>query len=106
MARRETVTVTDDFDGTEGAHTVRFGLDDKTYEVDLSSDNEAEFREFVEQYIAVGRRTTRSGQRYTVDTDTVDTRAVRAWANSRGINIPARGRVGRDVIEQFRAAGH
>lgn len=56
VARREAVTVTDDFDGSDNARTVRFGLDGDTYEVDLSATNEEELRGFLNHYIQVGRR--------------------------------------------------
>ena len=45
MARFEEVTVSlvDDFDGTEAAETIRFSLDGKNYEIDLSKANANEF---------------------------------------------------------------
>ena len=45
MAKRTLVIAIDDLDGTDGAETVRFGLDGRTYEVDLSDKNQVEFRE-------------------------------------------------------------
>ena len=36
----------------------------------------------------------------------VDTKAVRAWAASNGIELSSRGRVPADVIEKYRAAGN
>jgi hypothetical protein len=35
-----------------------------------------------------------------------DPAAVRAWANGRGIEANARGRIKAEVVEQFRAAGN
>ncbi len=107
MARRENIITTDDFDGTEGATTVRFGLDGTSYDVDLSLANEAELREFLAHYVSAGRRVTATtGRRYThVDVD-VDTRAVRAWAAGNGIEVSPRGRISSEVIAQYRAAGH
>lgn len=107
MARIENIVTTDDLDGTEGASRVVFGLDDERYEVDLSPENEQELRRFLGRYVSAGRRLSRSGRAYTrVDDAAVDTRAVRAWASSRGIDVPARGRISADVIAQFRAAGN
>ena len=39
MARRTVVMLTDDLDGSEATETVRFGLDGRDYEVDLSKKN-------------------------------------------------------------------
>lgn len=38
------------------------------------------------------------------DEPKVDTKAVRAWAADKGIEVPARGKLPTDVIEQYRAA--
>ena len=37
--------------------------------------------------------------------DTLDTRKVREWAKTEGIDIKERGRVPADVIEKYKAAG-
>ena len=39
MARRTVVMLTDDLDGSDATETVRFGLDGRDYEVDLSKKN-------------------------------------------------------------------
>ena len=36
----------------------------------------------------------------------IDTKAVREWAESNGIELSSRGRVPADVIEKYRAAGN
>ena len=105
VARREVVTVTDDFDGSDNAATVRFGLDGDTYEVDLSATNEDELRAFLSHYIQVGRRLSASGRPYTTSTG-IDPRAVRAWAAASGVTVSPRGRISAEVIDQFHAAGH
>lgn len=98
------MTVTDDFDGSTDAGTVRFGLDGDTYEVDLSPVNEEELGGFLSHYIQVGRRLSTSGRPYT--TATADSRAVRAWAAASGITVSPRGRISAEVLDQFHAAGH
>jgi len=100
------VTVTDDFDGSDNAGTVRFGLECDTYEVDLSATNEEELRGFLSHYIQVGRRLSTSGRPYTATSAGVDPRAVRAWADASGVTVSPRGRLSAEVIEQFHAAGH
>jgi len=106
VARRENIITTDDFDGTEGATTVRFGLDGTSYDVDLSPANEAELREFLAHYVSAGRRVTTTGRRYTHVSADVDTRAVRAWAAGNGVEVSPRGRISSEVIAQYRTAGH
>jgi len=66
------VTVTDEFDGSANAGTVRFGLDGDTYEVDLSATNEDELRGFLSHYIQVGRRLSISGRPYTTTNAGID----------------------------------
>lgn len=56
MAHKRVVVTVDDFDGETPAESVRFGLDGKVYEVDLSPENMATFRETLAAYIEVGRR--------------------------------------------------
>ncbi len=100
------MTVTDDFDGSNNAGTVRFGLDGDLYEVDLSVTNEEELRGFLSHYIQVGRRISTSGRPYTATNPGVDPRAVRAWADASGVQVSPRGRLSAEVIDQFHAAGH
>lgn len=100
------MTVTDDFDGSDNAATVRFGLDGDIYEVDLSAANEEELRGFLSHYIQVGRRLSTSGRPYTTTSPAADSRAVRAWADASGIKVSPRGRISAEVIDQFHSAGH
>lgn len=52
------ITLTDDLDGTEGAETVRFGLDGDLYEIDLGAVNHARLRQAVSLYIRHAREVT------------------------------------------------
>jgi hypothetical protein len=52
----------------------------------------------------VGRTGTVSPMRRTRKNDEVDPAAVRAWAESNGIEVNARGRLRGEVVEQYRAA--
>ncbi|WP_342365716.1 MULTISPECIES: Lsr2 family protein [Plantibacter] len=60
MAQRMITTLIDDLDGVELARgsgeTVRFGLDGRDYEIDLSDHNAAELREVLAPYVGAGRR--------------------------------------------------
>jgi len=55
MAKTVIVKLTDDIDGGDADETVRFALEDRTYEIDLSAANAAQFRDLLKPYIDKGR---------------------------------------------------
>lgn len=55
MARSVIVKLTDDIDGGDADETVVFGIDGRSYEIDLSEKNAAAFREALDQYITKAR---------------------------------------------------
>lgn len=60
MAQRTITTLVDDLDGTDlergSGETIRFGVDGRAYEIDLSDDNAAALREALQPYTEAGRR--------------------------------------------------
>ncbi|HTT86169.1 MAG TPA: Lsr2 family protein [Acidimicrobiales bacterium] len=116
VARIEEVSVSlvDDFDGTEAAETIRFALDGKSYEIDLSKSNANELRRTLRPYIdrarsarrATGaRRGTDSGRRGpSRRSEGYDRAEVRAWAKANRIKVAPRGRIANDVVERWRKA--
>jgi hypothetical protein len=112
MASRTIVELTDDLDGKPAAETVRFALDGREYEIDLTQKNAKAIRKDLEPWVGSarrisGRRSPSSANGTTTRVPTgVDTAAVRAWAASNGIEISNRGRLPKDVVEQYRAAGN
>ncbi|MEU0403145.1 Lsr2 family protein [Streptomyces sp. NPDC006197] len=112
MAQRVVVTLSDDIDGGEAAETVAFGLDGKMYEIDLNAANAKKLRKALAPYLAAGRKLPtrvtagRSAQAasYTHTALAPDPAAVRAWAQSNKMDVPARGRIPKRVYEAFRAA--
>jgi hypothetical protein len=109
MATTTKVVLIDDLTGDPADTTVKFSLDKTEYEIDLSNDNAAELRETLSRYVNAAR--TAPGARRRAVTGKAayagyDPAAVRAWANGRGIEVNARGRIKADVVEQFRAAGN
>ena len=112
MAQKRTIQLIDDLDGTEASETLTFALDGVTYEIDLSEANARAARETFAAYITAGRRTggrsttsSSAARRSRSDRDYVP-QAVRAWASSNKIDVPARGRIPATVLEQYRAAGN
>jgi hypothetical protein len=54
-----------------------------------------------------GRRTRNSKSNFPSDGDGhIDTKAVRKWAESNGVELSSRGRVPADVIKKYKAAGN
>ncbi|WP_282694673.1 Lsr2 family protein [Streptomyces sp. CC208A] len=115
MAQRVVVTLSDDIDGGEAEETVAFGLDGKMYEIDLNAANAKKLRQALAPYLAAGRKlsgkaltgkagVTGSTSAYKHTALAPDPAAVRAWAQSHKMDVPARGRIPKRVYEAFRAA--
>ncbi|QKW07984.1 Lsr2 family protein [Streptomyces sp. NA04227] len=104
MAQRVVVTLFDDIDGGEAAETIAFGLDGKSYEIDLSKTNASKLREALAPYVDAGRKQAKSGKAFTHTAVTPDPAAVRAWARSHKMDVPPRGRIPKKVYEAFEAA--
>lgn len=94
MAKTVIVKLSDDLDGGDADETVRFSLDGRSYEIDLSVANAAKLRDALKPYIHKGRasdggnrsRSPRSASSpaertlYSRLSDDEKTR-FRAWAN-------------------------
>jgi hypothetical protein len=92
MAQQTTVILTDDIDGGKAVETVSFGLDGKSYEIDLSKKNAAALRKALADYTSVGRR---------VRANRATARAPRAGS---GTSVDARAIREWDVVDQYHAA--
>jgi Lsr2 len=117
VAQRTIVQLTDDLDGkpiAEGrGETVRFALDRQDYEIDLADKNAKAMRDAVSKYVAAARRVsgssrgggrTRGGRSSAAAARDYDPKAVRAWAESQGIEVSQRGRVPADLVAKFQEA--
>jgi hypothetical protein len=114
MAKETVTRLLDDLDGGVAHETVTFGLDGVMYEIDLSSKNAKKLRSELAVYIDNGSRLpqrrgngvvrTRSGGPRGAGRD--QNRAIREWAQAKGIEVAERGRIRRDIVEEFhRTAG-
>ncbi|MFJ3673832.1 Lsr2 family protein [Streptomyces sp. NPDC090106] len=108
MAQRIVTVYTDDLTGTEGEDiaTHAFCLDGVNYEVDLNPDSYQKLLDALGPFVQVGRKVgggsrRGGGKKGVAGPDPVK---VREWAQSQGIDVNARGRVARDVIEKYEAA--
>ncbi len=105
MAQKVHITLEDDLDGGDATETVSFGLDGKTYEIDLNDKNAAALRAALARYVGAARRsgrgTTVAKRRTQMGTSA---REIRDWARSNGHKVPDRGRIPADVRDAFEAA--
>lgn len=108
MAQKMLVSLVDDLDGGKADETVAFGLDGKSYEIDLSATNAAKLREIVAGYSAAARRPSgRDRARSAAPTaprpviDREQSQAIREWARSHGLKVSERGRIPSDVIDAY-----
>lgn len=124
MAQKVEIKVLDDLTGDEGATTTEFALDGTAYEIDLTEDSRAALDAVLIDYINSARRASgsrrRPGALRTSTTAKASTSksiipkgsstadkelraTVRAWAQSNGIPIGARGRIADDIMEAYDA---
>ncbi len=116
MARQETVVITDDLDGTEGAETYRFGFRGSDYEIDLSEKTAGKLQTALAPFLNAARKTggatsvrrggRRGGASSAADRGGSDTAAIREWARSNGIKVSERGRIPQTVRDQYAAANN
>ncbi|MDH6221689.1 histone-like nucleoid-structuring protein Lsr2 [Streptomyces pseudovenezuelae] len=108
MVQRTVTIFTDDLTGSEGediaAHT--FSLDGVSYEIDLNSDGHQQLLDALAPFLEVGRKSGSSSRRRgnSKQAGGPDPIKVREWAKAQGIEVNARGRVPREVIEKYKAA--
>ncbi|MDF2966532.1 MAG: Lsr2 family protein [Nocardioidaceae bacterium] len=109
MAQKVQVLLVDDVDGGTADESVQFGLDGSAYEIDLSAENAAAFRDALAPYVAAARRVGARGSarrrgRSRSSSDAGSAREIREWARENGYRVSERGRVPADVMEAYRAA--
>jgi hypothetical protein len=108
VAKEVITRLLDDLDGTDATETVRFALDGRQYEIDLSAKNGEKLRKALAPYVDKARvagatRRGTAGRRRGADRD-FEPAAVREWAAKKGIQLSTRGRIPSDVVERYKAA--
>lgn len=110
MASKTIVELLDDLDGSPAAETVRFGIDGKDLEIDLSAQHAGVLRDILSDYVAVGRKATSPGSGGSKarapkpGSNKEHLAAVRAWLRQQGHDVKDRGRISSDLMAQFDAA--
>jgi hypothetical protein len=76
--------------------------------VNLSKKNAEALRKLLGPYVKSARKISggKGRKAATKVTQEIHTKAVHAWAARNGIELSTRGRIPRDVIAQYRAAGN
>ncbi|HEY3468822.1 MAG TPA: Lsr2 family protein [Amycolatopsis sp.] len=114
MAKRISIEIFDDTDGSAADQTVPFGLDGVSYEIDLSNANASALRAAMKPYVTAARRTggrrikVAAGQSTETDktnteatTDYTATHEIRLWARDNGYEVADRGRIPVSVVEAY-----
>ena len=108
MAQKTVVLLTDDISGGDADQTLIFGLDGKSFEIDLNDKNAEKLRKALKPYIEAGRktggRTSPRGRGAGATGSGEDTAAIRSWAKANGHEINDRGRVPANIREAYAKA--
>src|SRR5690242_9718987 len=95
MAQKTTVEFIDDIDGTTAERTFTFAVDGVNYEIDLSTNNIAQFKQAIGGYIESARKTkpgrSRRAGAARPQVDREQTTAIRQWARQNGYTVNDRG---------------
>ena len=115
MAQKTTVQFVDDITGevieAGKGRTIKFAVDGVEYEIDLAEKQANTFAEALDTYVTHarkvgGRRAAPAPSRSSKSSRDYDPKAVREWAKSHDVELPARGRIPADVIQKFRDSGN
>ncbi|GAA4399599.1 histone-like nucleoid-structuring protein Lsr2 [Tsukamurella soli] len=105
MAKSLEVVLRDDLDGSIATQTVRFALDDTTYEIDLNAENAAELRRDLARWIKVARVEGAPKPRREKNRNPkalgVPFAEVRQWARENGIEVSDTGRISVRVLKAY-----
>lgn len=101
----------DDLTGKPGddVTTVQFSVGGADYEIDLDPKNVAKLEKVLTPFISAGRTPSKvtgkkiRKQSYPYSRELQQ--KVRAWAAKKGIDVPDRGRLKKEVVEEFLAYG-
>jgi len=109
VAQKYVVQVIDDLDGTEldptDVREVHFGLDGRSYVIDLSTTNANRLRDALSPYADAARRDQIAGRTAAAPAPArsgrKDLDQVREWANANGHTVSNRGRIPNAVLEAY-----
>ena len=114
VAKRTIHVLVDDIDGGDADETVKFALDGVQYEIDLSKKNASKLRDAFSPFLAAGTKIGRGGVvvggraatarvRGGAAADREQNKAIREWAQGKGIPVSDRGRIKQEIVDRFNA---
>jgi hypothetical protein len=112
MAKRVIHELIDDLDGKAADESITFALDGTQYEIDLSKKNAQRLRDAFAPFLTAGTKVGRGGvvtsrnghsRGGPARTDRDQNRAIREWAQARGIDVSDRGRIKQETIDRYHA---
>jgi hypothetical protein len=111
MAKKMSVELIDDIDGSEACESIRFSIDGGVYEIDLNAVHASEMRAAFEEYVKAGRRGSAIRAAAPISTgDRGGSRrraadphnaVVRAWAAEKGLACNTHGRIPEHILVLF-----
>ncbi len=108
--QRVEVQLEDDLTGGPADETVEFGIDGRTYAIDLNARHAAELRKQLNRFVEHARPARSRQARGTIRTaaSRQRSRQIRAWAEQHGLAVADHGRLPGSVVEQYESAqsGH
>jgi hypothetical protein len=108
--KKQITQLVDDLDGSvldDGGQTVRFSLEGRQYEIDLSDSNADKLRSALAPYISAGRSVAggrSAGGTRRSRSSSGDLAAIRSWAQSNGFSVGDRGRISAEVRDAYERA--
>ncbi|OKI50340.1 histone-like nucleoid-structuring protein Lsr2 [Streptomyces sp. MJM1172] len=108
----ERVILVDDLDGksTEGVERIEFSWQGKDYEVDLSSAHIERYSDLLDPLLkaarlkqVTGRKTGRTAAGKS-KADAAETKRIRDWGKTSGLDVPDRGPIPKEVRDAYAAA--
>jgi nucleoid-associated protein Lsr2 len=105
--QRLDVQLEDDLSGGPADETVAFGIDGRSYEIDLSAQHAADFRRKLARFIERARvdRARRARAAVRTSASRERSRQIRAWAQAQGFDLAAHGRLPGQIIAQYEREG-
>jgi hypothetical protein len=101
--QRVDVRLEDDLTGGPADETVEFGIDGRSYEIDLNARHAADFRRQLARFLEHASLVRPAHRRPSVRTPASRERSrqIRVWAEEQGFDVSERGRLPREVIQQY-----
>ena len=110
--KKQITQLVDDLDGSVlepgSGSTVRFSLEGRQYEIDLSDSNAQKLRSALAPFISAGRSVAGAGRsagtRRASRNASGELAAIRSWAQGQGYTVGDRGRISAEVREAYERA--